>query len=110
MTTYAQQASQGEAKPVTKLVVRARIWITMPWYVLQQAGTLHVGNRLLVILKIAYLNASYYYYYSHVLSCQRAEDQLVEMCPVLTSLLIGSKPAAHWFKNYPCFLTPLLIG
>ena len=32
------------AKPVTKLVVRARIWSTMPWYGLQQAL---VDNRLL---------------------------------------------------------------
>ena len=36
------------AKLVTMLVVRAHIWSTMPWYGLQQAGTLHVGNRLLV--------------------------------------------------------------
>ena len=39
------------AKLVTVLVVHARIWSTMLWCGLQQAGTLHVhnvGNRLLV--------------------------------------------------------------
>ena len=25
------------------------IWSTMPWYGLQQAGTFHVGNRLLIL-------------------------------------------------------------
>ena len=41
-------AGQGEQNPVTMLIVRACIWCTMPWYGLQQAGTLRVGNRLLV--------------------------------------------------------------
>ena len=34
---------------ITMRVIRARIWGAMPWYRLQQAGTLHVGNRFLVI-------------------------------------------------------------
>ena len=37
------------AKLITMLVVHARIWSTIPWYGLQQAITLHVGNRLLII-------------------------------------------------------------
>ena len=45
----------GGAKPIAKLVVHACIWNTMPWYGLQQAATLHVGNRLLILHNIAFI-------------------------------------------------------
>ena len=59
-TSFASQAPnpmmpdsrlRREAKLVTVLYVRLRNWRTMPWYGLQQAGTLQEANRLMVKLR-----------------------------------------------------------